>query len=238
MAARPRKPAGKAVMSFADQMAAEAAALAQRVQAPSGNKIDTKEKKFTLPNGTAGESIQVVIVDFINRNLFFNTAWRPNEISPPVCFALHRELKHMEPSENSPEVQAESCVECPMNQFGSDGGGKACKNSVRLAVLPVGSDNPEDLMLLDVSPTALKHFSAHVNTMMDPETRAKLMPVQVITEVTFDETTTYSSLRFKSLGPNPMAEAQYALREQATALIEVEPDISNYEPPKTKGRKR
>ena len=163
-----KKPVSSAVVSIQEQLKAQVAAMAGKIAPPSGINIRiTQDKKFQLPDGSKVEGpLDLVIVDFVSRNTFYEGTYDPNNITPPTCFAIHPELKQMAPSENSPIKQSDDCASCPMNQFGSSGKGKACKNGRMLAVLPPDADADTPLWLLQVSPTALKGFDGFVGPVL------------------------------------------------------------------------
>ena len=142
-----KKPVSSAVVSIQEQLKAQVAAMAGKIAPPSGINIRiTQDKKFQLPDGSKVEGpLDLVIVDFVSRNTFYEGTYDPNNITPPACFAIHPEPKQMAPSENSPIKQSDDCASCPMNQFGSSGKGKACKNGRMLAVLPPDADDREDV---------------------------------------------------------------------------------------------
>lgn len=215
-------------------MAAQIAAIQERVSQPGGSKISvTQSKTFKLPSGleTPGP-LDLVIVDFMYINAFYTAAYDRNTITPPVCFALNPADKGMLPADNSPERQADSCASCPKNEFGSAGKGKACSNSVLLAVLPGDfMDEPDQpLNILKVSATGLRPFNGYVSSLA---TSLRTAPWGVMTTVGFDPKSEYASLRFgnpQALDPEQLAVV-FGRQEEAQRLLSVEPDVSSYIPP-------
>ena len=216
-------------VDVAAQMAAEIEAFKGRIAAPTGSRIGTDEKLFTLPNGDTSDTLSVIIVDFVSYNAYYDKPWNPNQIVPPNCFSIGLEPAGMVPSENSPEMQAESCAACWANQWKSSatGNGKACSNTKLLAV--IAPDDPEaPLMLLKVTATALKSFDAYVTGVARSFQRP---PRGVITEITFDPNQKYSSLRFGNpvaCTPEQLALA-YSRKDDAMERLMVEPDVSAFE---------
>lgn len=213
------------------QMAAEIDSFKTRIAAPTGNRINTDEKLFTLPNGDTADTLSVIIVDFASYNAYYDKPWNPNQIVPPNCFSLGLEPAGMVPSENSPEPQAESCAACWANQWksSSTGAGKACSNTRLLAVIEPEGDPDSPIMLLKVTATALKSFDAYVTSVARAFQRP---PRGVITEITFDPNLKYSSLRFGNpvaCTPAQMALA-YSRRDDAMARLMIEPDVSAFVP--------
>lgn len=228
--------------SIRDALAAETQGLADRIKAPTGNKIKlTKKKTFKMPNGMEAEGpLTVVVVDFANANVFHDRPYKEGEYFPPACFAAGIEVNDkLTPSKNSPDKQNDTCAKCPNNEFGSKGDGKACKNIRRLAVIAgAGEDalKPDsDMWILEISPTGGKAWDAYVSMV---RTQFGMPPVGVITDIFFDPESEYQSLRFKPAQANPNLELHFGRKAQARELLLAEPDVSGYEKPgaKKKGR--
>lgn len=224
------KKTSGAVVNIQDMLRKQAEAMSERTSPASGIMIRvTQDKKFVLPDGQKVEELDVVIVDFVARNDFYEGAFDKDNMTAPACFAIGVAPNKLVPSDNSPQKQADTCAECPMNAFGSAGAGKACKNGRVLAVLPPDADEDTPLWLLKVSPTALKGFDGYVQgiarTFQAP-------PVAVVTTVTFDDNVTYASLRFGNPQPNDQLAVHFARQDEAKTLLNQEPDVSNYEAPK------
>lgn len=206
--------------------AQELADLQKRISAPSGDRIMvTQGKTFKLPNGTELDELEAVIVDFSAVNLFYTEGFERGQITPPACFSLGFEPAGLTPSDNSPDKQAESCAACWANAFGSAGKGKACQNTRLLALLPPDADVESPLMILKVSPTALKSFDGYVASVA----RSKGVPVRgVISKVYFSQDTDYASLRFSLIDDAPMELIELAndRLEEARQRLLIEPDIS------------
>lgn len=224
------KKTSGAVVNIQDMLRKQAEAMSERTSPASGISIRvTQDKQFSLPDGQKTDELEVVIVDFVARNEFYEGAYDKDNMSPPACFAIGVAPNKLVASDNSPQKQADTCAECPMNAFGSAGKGKACKNGRVLAVLPVDADENTPIWLLKVSPTALKGFDGYVQgvarTFQTP-------PVGVVTKVSFDPNVTYASLRFSDATPNENLAAHFARQTEAKELLEQEPDVSGYEAPK------
>lgn len=220
-----KKPSGS-VVSIKDAIAAQVAALGDRIAPPGGSKIKLAAGSMTLPNGTKTPGpLDLVVVDFVAKNLFYEGAYDSNNIVPPVCFAIGTNPLKLVPSPNSPLPQAATCAECPMNQFGSAGAGKACKNERHLAVLPPDGDDETPLWALSVSPTGIKGFDGYVAGVART---FQTIPAGVVTTVELDPSKTYPSLMFGGAVPNPNVNAHFARQEEARAMLAVEPDVSGY----------
>lgn len=224
------KKTSGAVVNIQDMLRKQAESMSERTSPASGISIRvTQDKQFSLPDGQKTDELEVVIVDFVARNEFYEGAYDKDNMSPPACFAIGVAPNKLTASDNSPQKQADTCAECPMNAFGSAGKGKACKNGRVLAVLPVDADENTPIWLLKVSPTALKGFDGYVQSVART---FQTPPVGVVTKVTFDDNVTYASLRFGDAVPNENLAVHFARQEEAKELLNQEPDVSGYEAPK------
>lgn len=225
------------LVSVQDMMAAQLAALQGKTAPAGGNSIRvTQDKKFVMPDGSStSDPINAVILDFTSYNTFYEDKFDKNNIVPPTCFAIGDIPLKLVPSDNSPVKQADTCAECPMNVFGSDGDGKACKNSRLLAVqlavpdpdnggrLTVFEDTP--IWTIKVSPTAIKGYDGYVKTVARV---FQAPPVGVLTQISFDENRTYASLTFGEPQPNEDLEVCVPRIVEAKEMLIAEPDVSGY----------
>jgi hypothetical protein len=187
-----------------------------------------------LPDGRkTKEPLQLVVVDFIAANMFYEGKFDPQNPSPPACFALGENPMQLVPSGNSPNQQSDSCKGCPMNEFGSDGNGKACKNQRVLAVLPPDAQPDTPMWRLVVPPTSTKAWDAYVKSVVS---MYQMPPVSVVTTVSFDESVDYPKLQFGEPVANESLEVHYARQDDAKQMLNEEPDVSGYEVPKAKGK--
>lgn len=213
--------------NVAQQLAAEAASITSRIGSPSGDRIKVTQKKtFRMPSGeeSAGP-INAIILDFVSANLFYEGAFDPNDITPPLCAAIGTEPSLLAPYADSTEKQCDTCAACPQNQFGSAGRGKACQNSRILALLAPDADAETPFMLMKVSPTALKSFDGYVASIARS---FQAPPLAVITEISLDANLDYPSLRFGSPMPCSQDQLQLALsrRDEARARLLTKPDFA------------
>jgi hypothetical protein len=215
------------VKQIQEQMAAESAGMKEQIGAPGANVIKLKRtKEFEFPDGTKAETFVGVVTDFVSRNVYYESKFDENNPQPPECVATGRVLKDMVPQDDCPDKQADNCATCPMNQFGSDGNGKACKNQRRLAILPPDATEDDDIMVMTVSPTALKRFDAVVS-----KTARELSatPIAVQIEFGFDESVDYPSLTFTVVEPNENLGEHWGRRDEAREILEAPVDFSALE---------
>lgn len=216
--------------NISQQLAAEAAAIANKIGTPGGDRIKVTQKKtFRMPSGEENPGpLQAVIVDFVSANFFYEGAFDPNDITPPLCAAIGPEPGSLAPFADSPDKQCDTCSACPQNQFGSAGRGKACQNSRLLALLPLDATEDTPLMLLKVSPTALRSFDGYVASVARSFSAP---PIAVVTEISFDENVDYPSLRFGNPSPNPILALCMARRAEAQERLTTKPEFTVAEAP-------
>jgi len=219
-----------------EQLQNEAAGIQSQIGAPDTKAIRIKDKVFTLPDGTViQDSLDVVIIDFVSRNNFYEGKWDPKNPEPPVCFAIDKSANALVPSPNSADLQVkkgEDCTACAMNQWGSDGDGKACKNTRLLAVVLPDAEEPE-VYTLSVPPTAIKGYDGYVGSVAK---LYQLPPIGVRTTITFHQEKNYPLPLFSNPVPNEDIQEHFGFREEAETLLFVEPEAPA-PAPKKKGRR-
>lgn len=224
-----KKPSSTAVVNIQEMLRKQAEANASRIEPGGGKSIRIgQDKSFTLPDGTkTREPLQLVVVDFVSRNEYYEGAYNKDDIVPPNCFAIHPEPKQLVPSANSPDKQCDDCASCPMNQFNSapTGAGKACKNTRLLAVLPPDADEDTEIWTLKVSPTGLKAFDGFVAGV---NRTFQLPPIGVVVTVGFSDAKDYPSLEFTDPQPNGNVAEHFGRQEEAREMLMREPDVSSF----------
>lgn len=218
--------------NVADIMAADVVALQSKLAAPTGKAIQvTQSKQYRFPDGNTVSSFKGIIVSFVSTNAYYEGDFDRDNIVPPNCFAIGTvKNDDLERSAASPDPQPEdngfSCRTCWANQWKSaaKGNGKACKNSIKLAVL---CDDGE-VRPMGVSSTALKPFGEYVRDVVQS---FGVAPYGVLTEFSFDNKLDYSSVRCGNplkLNENQLAQV-LSVRDDAISMLEVEPDVSEFD---------
>jgi hypothetical protein len=142
-------------------------------------------------------SMEVIIVK-ANPNLskvFYAKGYEEGSDAKPDCYSNDG----LAPADDAEIPQAKKCATCKHNQWGSritdsGGKGKACSDSQRLAVSPVGLVN--DPMLLRVPAASLKALTQYGETL-----KKRGVPFQVVvTRVGFDYSVAHPALTFKPVG--------------------------------------
>lgn len=232
MAAKPRATPNLPI-NYEEQLSKEAAEITKRIAAPSGDRIRfNANRSLITPDGMEGTELEVVIVDFISTNMFYEGDFDRDNPQPPGCFALGAEPAMLVPSPNSPAKQATTCTACPNNQFGSarNGKGKACKNTRLIAVMPAhAGDDPANapVWIMSIPPASIKAFDSYVHSLA---VKQRTTPVGVVTSITLDPDVTFAAPRFTVVRPLAGKEIGtfMARREEANQRLYVEPDTTQY----------
>lgn len=159
------------------------------------------DEKTVLPNPKDPESpataIDVVIVK-VNKGtskVFYLNGYKEGEQAKPDCFSNNGDR----PDAGSKQPQAKSCQACPHNQWGSKigengGKGKACQDSVRIAIAP--PDQVNDPMLLRVPPASIKALGE-----LGTACAKRGVPYNAaVTKISFDLASATPKLLFKPVG--------------------------------------
>ena len=80
-------------VNYEEQLAKEAAEITKRIAAPTGDRIRfNANRAFITPDGMEGETLEVVIVNFVSSNLFYDGLFdRDNPSSVASCIHDARE---------------------------------------------------------------------------------------------------------------------------------------------------
>jgi len=222
------KPKGGALVSGSQQEALDA--LRARLMAPTGDKIKISNKQFKLPSGDILDFLDVVVVDFVYYNTYYEGPFDPNNMVPPNCFAIARDPKALIPSNNAPEKQCESCTGCWANEFGSSGKGKACQNRVLMAVLPSDAKEDTPFTILDISPTAIKGFSSYLQSVVRGLGK---MPYEVVTHIECNPAMKHDVALFSDpqvIEDNGLLGLVESRLGEAMERLATEPDVSAFKP--------
>jgi len=211
-------------VSIEYQIKKELAEQNKQIGALPSNKIQLREKEFTLPDGQSSPGpLKIVVLDFVWLMANYPGVYNSNSPQQPNCFAIGRDKPDsgdLKPHESVAKPQAKNCSEssCPKNKWKSSptGNGKACKNQRRLIVVPPDFDESSEGMTIYVSPGGLKNFDAYVTRLKNEH---GILPFQAITEVSFDKDKSYPLLKFKFLGKHNNVNVAFALREQHQAVL-------------------
>jgi hypothetical protein len=120
------------------------------------NGVDVPESK-----------VDVIILDFILENKLYDSDYDANNPTSPCCYAFGLDEKTMKPFDKAPKPTHTQCKGCPMNEFGTadKGSGKACKNTVKIAIVPAGALGElktTEIVIASIPPTSKANFGGYV----------------------------------------------------------------------------
>lgn len=165
-------------------------------------------------------SLEVVILA-TNPNkskIYYAQGYEEGSSAKPDCYSNDG----VAPAADAEDPQAKKCAACPHNQWGSriteqGNKGKACADSMRLAIAPAGQLN--DPMLLRVPAASLKTLGSYGSQLA----KRGVEPKYVVTKIGFDYNVAYPALTFKAVRFIEEAE----LAEVETVLVDEEETIGN-----------
>lgn len=231
----PAKTGSQAITQVDAELSKEIADIKRQIGAPSSNslKLDNKGTKFIAPDGQdLGNEIQVVVVDFVSANRYYESTFDSNNVTPPVCYAYGRVIDEMAPDPEALKPQSDACGPCRWNQWKSDvrGTGKACKNTRELALLYIDPNDPESaddpktpLWRFSVPPTGLKSFDGFVNGVLRGLNGP---PIKAVVTMTAVDMGTYTTVAFSDPVPNPQYAVHFSRRGECEDLLIRKPDYS------------
>jgi hypothetical protein len=175
-----------------------------------------------LPNPkdpeSAATSIEVVLLK-VNKSVskvFYLKGYDKDaaEGQKPDCYSNDGTA----PAADSKAPQAKNCASCPNNQWGSKitdngGKGKACADSVRMAVAPAGQLN--DVMLLRVPPATIRALGEYGQSLQKHGVGYPM----VVTKIGFDQEAESPKLTFKALGMLDQAGFEQVQELQKSDLV-------------------
>jgi len=229
MAKAPAAKKTTAVVKWDEALAARAKIAQKSVEAigGGGDWVSFKGGVITFKDQNIGNKLEVIIPSFVLENVCYEGKYDANNPASPLCYAFGTDEELMAPHEacvTAGTAQASSCHECPNNEWESgDGGrGKACKNQIRLAVLPADClDNgaagiaEAKEAFAKVPVTSIKAWGSYVNTLG----AVGKHPLAVVTEISVaPDATTQFKVSFKAAENIEDGELIGALIDRADAL--------------------
>ena len=101
--------------------------------------ISIRGGAFTLKQQQLDNPLRAIIVGVAHDNAYYKRAFDPDDNQGPDCTAVGLHKEKLAPPENWPSREADNCMTCWANAWGSSprgGRGKACGNRVRLTIVP------------------------------------------------------------------------------------------------------
>ena len=229
---------GTAMVNMQAEMEKEIAVIQDTLGGVAQNIINLGGKKFKFPTGQVMEApLEIVILGYTSKNLYYPGVYDSQNPEPPVCWSVGTKPLELVPSANAPEIQAQSCGVCPLNEFESgQGNAKACKNTREIAfVLPDAVTAEDPIYVMSVSPGALKNFDTYVKQLAEVNS---VLPIAVITTVVFNPNVTHVQLAFGTGRPNPNMEIHWTRREEARVILMAEPTPRTKQEGKSTSKKK
>ena len=191
---------------------------------PATKKIKTEGLNLKIGD-TTGRLISLVVIDFIAKRTWYEEDYvTGQDYRPPTCWGLALNPDQMVPHPSVEEIggekQAESCAECPLNEWESSrrgGKGKDCMERRHMLVLPVGEEHvDDDFYELDIPSASLKSFDTFVDNVNEAW---GIPPVGAIIDIELDETVRHVKHIFSNPQPNPQVEAHMARMDDAANIL-------------------
>lgn len=175
-AAKKAKKPSTDVIKWEDQMR-EAAKSQVATETVGGQfkSINTKSGVLSIDDSPLkNNELRCVILMAVKENKWYEERYNPDVKSIPACYAFgaeNEDTDDMKPHAEAKEPQHETCLGCPMNEFGSadTGRGKACSNIRRLAIVAEGDVTDAAALLeaevrtLNVSVTSVKNWQKYAH---------------------------------------------------------------------------
>lgn len=141
---------GTSLVKWQDQLAKEAAAVAEQEKSESQFLSFRGGILAYGENPIPGNKLKVVVMDSAYEHAWYPGAFDPNNPVSPSCWAAGRVESELAPTDDVDDKQNADCASCELNKWGSDpdgGRGKACKNIRRLSLM--------DATVLDAGPDGI-----------------------------------------------------------------------------------
>ncbi len=155
---------------FADYARDDAAS---RVAGGGWPFIGTRSGVFRYQDELLESPFEAIVMGGIHENTYFSEAYDAENPQAPSCFAVGKiggREDDLAPPADLEAKQHPTCLGCWANEFGTadTGKGKACKNTIRLALLPAEDLSVEGLSEIEgarlrMPVTSLKHWTKYVN---------------------------------------------------------------------------
>jgi hypothetical protein len=171
----------QAVVPWEERLKEEARAVAQ-VERPAAGAISLRSGIMTyMDQPVPNNELDCVVLATVAENVYYDTAWDPDTIVPPACFALAmpenagKNGEEMIPHEVVQPPQSPDCASCEQFKWGTamrNGKytkGKACSHRRRLAIMPLDALKDETSILkaeiarMSLPVTSVKNWRSHAN---------------------------------------------------------------------------
>ena len=186
--------------------------------------IQRGDDKTLVTKGEEGEpaaSLEAIIVA-VNPHkskVYYDHGYEEGSVAKPTCYSNDG----IAPAADADNAQSKKCAVCPHNQWGSritdsGGKGKACGDSMRLALSP--PDQLNDPMLIRVPAASLKTLGAYGAQLA----KRGVEPHHVMTKIGFDYNVAHPALTFKAMRfveAEELAQIEAVLVEEAETIASI-----------------
>jgi len=185
----------------------------------TSSRISNSGKSFTLPDGTVmGAKMELVILGYIDASALYPATFDPNSHEPPICYAIGKANSAMIPHPKVDKPEADTCEECPNNEYGSRGNGKACKNEYQVAVVVPG--HCETPIVLGISATGRAPFQSSLGAIQKAfgQNGNLAHTCQAVVTAEFTDAL-YPVVKITGGVPNPDAVAHFRMAKDAVQAL-------------------
>lgn len=212
-----KKPGALSVVE--QEIAAEARADATLFQQGTA-RVSLKGGVISVDGQRAKDNkLVVAIISAVFGKAYYTGEFDPEVAQTPVCYGFSPvSATAIVPHEAAPEKQADKCQGCQFNKFGTAerGGGKRCKDEIRLMVVaPSGDDVGGEVRMLTIPPGSLQNWGKYVARLADMGGSIR----SVLTEISIEPYKGAYKVAFNPAG-KLSEEAYLALKQRRESAIE------------------
>jgi hypothetical protein len=179
--------AGKSVTGWADRVKQAASKQSKSAEFMGGgsNWISFKGGLIQVNGGTSPDGrLNCVVLGYMQERAWYEQEYDGANPQAPNCYAYGDDegREPVEPHEKSRDTQHDTCRGCPHDEWGSanKGRGKACRQSVRLALVPATPEGVEGAVYFaKIPPTSIKNVRGWLQALGDTPCFAVVTEIQV-----------------------------------------------------------
>ena len=181
-----KKSAKMAVNSWQEQLAAAAQDVLATESGGGGNYLNITNGRLTYQGMEfPGNKVDVIVVDAVYANTYYDRPYNPDDTSSPVCYAFGLKEAELAPHAQCSQAQNPQCSNCLKNAYktAANGKGKACSNTRRLLLLTpdmLGNLEAAQPLILKVSPTNTRSWGGYAQQLAGVFKRP---PYSVVTQI-------------------------------------------------------
>lgn len=153
------------------------------------------------------KEIEAVILFTHRMNSYWDGKFGSSENKVPTCSSFDAKT-----GVNIETGVITNCDTCPLNQYGSDGGGKACKNIRRVYMMLSGRPS---IYLLSIPPTSIKEVNKQLARIMGSN---KVPYTRMVVRFTLEKAKNKDGIEYSKVLVNRAGMLPQALFEKTAAL--------------------